>query len=56
MLIHNPADWAGAFVYGTLTYILVIKTKRITPAIVMHGAANATMGICAICFNLPHLW
>ena len=56
MLIHNPADWGGAFIYGSLTYLLVIKTKRITPAIVMHGVANATMGICAICFNLPHLW
>lgn len=56
MLIHSPADWAGAFIYGTLTYLLVVKTKRLTPAIVMHGTANAVMGICAICFNLPHLW
>lgn len=56
MLIHAPADWAGAFIYGSLTYILVIKTKRITPAITMHAVANATMGICAVSFNLPHLW
>lgn len=56
MLIHAPADWAGAFIYGTLTYLLVIYTKRITPAIVMHAVANAVMGICAIGFNLPHLW
>lgn len=56
MLIHNPADWGGAFLYGSLTYFLVVKTKRITPAIVMHAVANGTMGICAVCFNLPHLW
>ena len=56
MLIHAPADWAGAFIYGSLTYLLVVKTKRITPAIVMHATANAVMGICAIYFNLPHLW
>ena len=56
MLIHAPADWASAFIYGSLTYLLVVKTKRITPAIVMHATANAVMGICAIYFNLPHLW
>ena len=56
MLIHNPVDWAGAFIYGSLTYLLVIKTKRITPAIVMHAVANAVMGICAMSCNLPHLW
>ena len=56
MLIHAPSDWAGAFIYGSLTYLLVVKTKRITPAIVMHATANAVMGICAIYFNLPHLW
>ena len=56
MLIHAPADWAGAFIYGSLTYLLVVKTKRITPAIVMHATANAVMGICAVCFNLPYLW
>lgn len=56
MLIHAPADWPGAFVYGSLTYFLVIKTKRITPAIVMHAVANGVMGICAVSCNLPHLW
>lgn len=56
MLIHAPADWGGAFIYGSLTYLLVIKTKRLTPAILMHAVANAVMGICAVSCNLPHLW
>lgn len=56
MLVHRPVDYAGAFVYGSLTYALVVYTKRLTPAIVMHAVANLIMGICAIKLNLPHLW
>ncbi|MDO5472749.1 MAG: CAAX prenyl protease-related protein [Akkermansia sp.] len=56
MLIHNPVDYAGAFCYGSLTYFLVVKTGRLTPAIVMHAVANAIMGTCAITCKLPHLW
>lgn len=56
MLIHNPVDYAGAFCYGSLTYLLVVKTRRITPAITMHAVANAIMGACAIGFDMPQLW
>ena len=56
MFIHNPADYAGAFLYGSLTYFLVIKTGRLTPAIVMHAVANAIMGTCAVSLNMPQLW
>ena len=56
MLIHNPVDYAGASLYGSLTYLLVVKTKRLPPAITMHAVANAIMGVCAITFNMPHLW
>lgn len=56
MLAHNPVDYAGALVFGTLAYILVVRTKRISPAIAMHASANLVMGVCAIVFNLPQLW
>ncbi|MBR5186217.1 MAG: CAAX prenyl protease-related protein, partial [Akkermansia sp.] len=56
MLVHRPVDYAGAFVYGSLAYALVVYTKRLTPVVVMHAVANLIMGICAIKLNLPHLW
>ncbi|MBQ3217477.1 MAG: CAAX prenyl protease-related protein [Akkermansia sp.] len=56
MFIHNPVDYAGAFCYGSLAYLLVVKTKRITPAIIMHAVANAIMGTCAVGFDMPQLW
>lgn len=56
MLVHTPVDYAGAFVYGSLAYVLVVYTRRLTPAIVMHAVANLIMGLCAVYFQLPHLW
>lgn len=56
MLVHRPVDYAGAIVFGSLAYGLVVYTRRLTPALVMHAVANLIMGICAIKLNLPHLW
>lgn len=56
MLVHNPVDYAGAFVYGSLAYALVVHTRRLTPAFVMHAVANLVMGLCAVYCQLPHLW
>lgn len=56
MLIHTPVDYAGAFVYGSLAYVLVVLTRRLTSAIVMHAVANLIMGVCAVNFQMSHLW
>lgn len=56
MLIHVTADYPGALIYGLLTYFLVVRTRRLMPAVIMHAVANLVMGICAIGCNLPHLW
>lgn len=56
MLVHNPVDYAGAFLYGSLAYLVVVLTRRLTPVIVMHAVANLAMGVCAIKLNLPNLW
>ncbi len=56
MFAHNPVDYAGAFVYGSVAYLLVVGTKCLLPVILMHAAANLIMGICAIELDLPQLW
>ena len=56
MFAHNPVDYAGAFVYGSIAYLLVIRTKCLLPVILMHAVANLIMGICAIALDLPQLW
>lgn len=56
MFAHNPVDYAGAFVYGSIAYLLVVRTKCLLPVILMHAVANLIMGICAIALDLPQLW
>lgn len=56
MLVHHPCDWAGAFLYGSIAYLLVIRTKQLVPVIIMHAVANLIMGLCAVYLNLPQLW
>lgn len=56
MLVHRPCDYAGALVYGSLAFLLVVRTRGLVPVIIMHAVANLIMGICAVTCNLPHLW
>jgi len=56
MLIHNPQDYAGAFIFGSIVYWLTVTTRRLTPSILMHAIANLIMGICAIALNIPGIW
>ena len=56
MLAHNPADYAGAFVYGSIAYFVTVRTRSLLPVILMHAVANLIMGICAVACDLPHLW
>ena len=56
MLAHNPADYAGAFLYGSIAYWVTVRTRALLPVIIMHAVANLIMGICAVGCDLPHLW
>lgn len=56
MLVHSPVDYAGAFFYGTLTYILVTATKNLGAAIVMHATANLVLGYAAMSWQKYGLW
>ena len=56
MLAHAPIDWAGAFIYGTLTYILAVWSKSLSACVVMHAVANFLMGWYAIAFHKFGLW
>lgn len=42
-LAHAPVDYAGALVYGSLTYLVAIWTKSLLACVVMHGVANFLM-------------
>lgn len=56
ILAHAPVDWAGAFVYGSLTYILCIWSKNLGACVVMHFAANLLMGLYIMETGKYGLW
>jgi CAAX prenyl protease-like protein len=56
MLAHAPVDYAGAFVYGALTYLLCIWSKNLGACVVMHAVANLLMGIFAMAYGKYGLW
>lgn len=56
MAAHAPIDWAGAFVYGTLTYVLCVWSKNLGACVVMHAVANFLMGLYIMAYGKYGLW
>lgn len=56
MLAHSSLDWAGALVYGSLTYLLCVWSKSLGACVIMHAVANFLMGIYIISYGKYGLW
>lgn len=56
MLAHAPVDYAGALVYGSLTYGLCVWSKNLGACVVMHATANLLMGCYAMAYGKHGLW
>lgn len=56
ILAHAPVDYAGAFVYGSLTYLLCVWSKSLGACVVMHATANFLMGLYIMKTGHYGLW
>ncbi len=56
MVAHAPVDYAGAFVYGSLTWLLCVWSKNLGACIVMHAVANFLMGLYIMNTGKYGLW
>lgn len=56
VIAHAPVDYAGAVVYGSLTYLLCVWSKNLGACVVMHAAANFLMGIYIMKTGHYGLW
>lgn len=56
VIIHNPVDYAAAFIYGSLTYLLAVSSKNLTATIAMHATANLILGYAAMSWQKFGLW
>lgn len=44
-LIHQPSDYLGAFVWGSLMYWLAVRTKSLGACVFMHAVGNLLLGL-----------
>jgi CAAX prenyl protease-like protein len=56
MAAHTPVDYAGAFVYGSLTYLFCIWSKNLGACVIMHATANLLMGLHIMHTGKYGLW
>ena len=56
VLAHAPDDYAGALVYGSLTYVLCVWSKSLGACVVMHAVANLLMCIYIMAYGKYGLW
>ena len=56
MAAHAPVDYAGAFIYGSLTYLLCVWSKNLGACVIMHGTANFLMGLYIMRTGNYGLW
>lgn len=45
MLVHEPADWFGAFCFGSVAYALAVKTKSLGTCVLFHALVNLLLGV-----------
>ncbi len=44
-LIHKPEDWLVAFIWGSLVYLLAVKSRSLSGCLFMHAVGNLLLGI-----------
>lgn len=44
-LVHRSEDWVAAFIWGSLMYLLAVKTKSLRACVLMHAVGNLLLGI-----------
>jgi CAAX prenyl protease-like protein len=45
ILAHAKEDWLGALVFGSLMYVLCVRTRSLGACVWMHAVANLLLGI-----------
>ena len=56
VMAHQPLDYVGAIVYGSLTYGVAIWTSSLMACVVMHAVANAGMAAYAMAYGKYGMW
>jgi len=56
VVAHMPVDYLGAFIYGSLTYFVAVRTKSLAACVFMHALANLLLGIYVMSSSQWGFW
>ncbi len=56
MVAHAPLDYAGAWIYGSIAYLLCVWSKNLGACVIMHATANLLMGLYIMATGNYGLW
>ncbi len=56
IIIHQPSDFFGAFVWGSLVYWLAVRTKSLGACVFMHALGNLLLGIYVMATGKWGFW
>lgn len=45
MLAHRPEDYLAALIWGSLVYLVAVRTRSLGACVVMHAVANLLLGL-----------
>ena len=55
-LAHHPSDYAAAIIYGSLAYVVAVRTKSLAACVWMHAVANLVLGLYVLKSGNLGLW
>ena len=44
-IVHHPSDYIGAAIFGSLVYLVAVRTKSLAACVLAHAVANLALGI-----------
>jgi CAAX prenyl protease-like protein len=56
VIAHQPSDYLGALIWGSLVYFVAVRTKSLAACVVMHAVANLLLGIYVVSTKQWGFW
>ena len=56
VLVHSPADYIGAACFGSMVYLLTVKTGNLWAAVLAHAITNLALGVYVMATKQWGFW
>ena len=56
MLIHQPADWAAAFIWRAIVIVVALRTRSLGACVLCHAVANLLLGLYIMAYRQWGFW